>query len=134
MSNDKPKRKRRTKAQIEADKLKQGLGDKVEKVSEWIGAKAFAKYLNGGEECEGCAKRKLWLNKTFTKAQPLNEEDVIFIESVKGKTTLKATEVMDVHKRHARIYNYKYIVPGNCSSCTKIKLSDLVKLYDAYNQ
>lgn len=146
MSNEKPKRKRRTKAQIEADKAKEvkvqrapkqeGLGDKVEKVLKATGVKAFVEFMNGGEPCSGCEKRKAALNKiTATrKAKALTYDDLVFIGSIKDKKTLKATEVVTLHKIHARVYNYTYTIPGNCASCVIQRRNDLVNLYNIYNE
>lgn len=142
MSNDKtnkPKRKRRTKAQIEADKKKaqprEGLGDKVEKITKVIGIKAFFEFLNGGEPCSGCEKRKEKLNLIRVNrktAQTLTIEEYNFIESIQGKTTLKATEVLMLYKTHARVFNQRYVTAGNCSSCIKKRIDQLTELYKAY--
>ncbi len=142
MSN-KPKRTRRTKEQIEADKAQKqtkateqpkGLGDVVETITKATGVKAFVEFMNGGEPCGGCEKRKEALNKlTFRrKPQPLTEEDVIFIDSIKDKNTLKATEVVTLYKTHARLFNEKYTIAGNCSSCVGKRYNDLQTLLKAY--
>lgn len=146
MSEQKPKRKRRTKAQIEADKKKQeaakpkvqkpkpakGVGDMVEDVLTATGVKAFVEFLNGGKECEGCAKRRDWLNKNMRKALPMTIEEVQFLQTINGKSSLGASQVIQLYKVHARVYQYKYRVPGNCGSCTKRKYDDLQNLLKAY--
>jgi hypothetical protein len=145
MSEQKPKRKRRTKAQIEADKKKQeakqaqpkeGLGDKVEKIAKATGVKAFVEFMNGGEPCSGCEKRKERLNLLDAKiknAQPITLDEYNLIESLQGRSNLKATEVIQLYKTHARVFNQRYVVPGNCASCVKKRLEQLTKLYKAYN-
>jgi len=164
MSNDKPKRKRRTKAQIEADKLSkakqtidkvvdlgfkkaevqkkaqikqpEGLGDKVEKITKATGIKAFVEYMNGGEPCSGCEKRKAALNKIRFRRQPqpLTEKDVLFIERIKDRNRFRASELIEMFQIHARLFNYRYQVPGNCASCVKTKYNDLIDLYKAYDR
>lgn len=140
MSN-KPKRTRRTKAQIEADKLKEakqkqpkGLGDKVEAITKATGIKAFVEFLNGGEPCSGCEKRKAALNKLRFRKQPkpLTEKEITFAERIEGRTQLSASEVLELFQTHARIFNYKYQVPGNCASCVKTKYNDLQQLLKTY--
>lgn len=143
MSDNKPKRKRRTKAEIEADKLKEanqkqseGLGDKVEKIAKATGVKAFVEFMNGGEPCSGCEKRKEALNKLRfrRRPQPLTDKDVAFIERIKDKNSLRASEIIELYQTHARLWNYKYQVPGNCASCVKTKYDDLIDLYKAYDK
>ena len=114
----------------------EGLGDKVKKVLKSTGVKAFVEFLNGGKECEGCQKRKEALNKItkHRKAKNLELSDIEFIVKIKDKNTLKATEVMYLYMMHARIYNYKYIVPGNCASCVIQRRNDLVELYNLYHE
>ena len=138
MSENKPKRKRRTKEQIEADKAKKektvGAGDVVEKITKATGIKAFVEFMNGGEPCSGCEKRKNALNKLrFRKSpKPLTVDDIQFIERIKNRNTLSASEVALLYQTHARIWNYKYTIAGNCSGCVKQKASDLIELYQGY--
>lgn len=149
MESKKPKRKRRTKAEMQAARAKEnyqkkepvkvlrapkkGLGDTVEDIARITGVKAFVEFLNGGEPCEGCEKRKAWLNKV-SKRRPkaMTLEEFKFIESIKDKTVLKASENVELTKAHARIFNYKYSPPGNCGSCAIQRRNDLVSLYEAY--
>lgn len=139
MESKKPKRKRRTKAEMEAVRAKEaeaqkkGLGDAVEAVTKATGIKAFIEYLNGGKPCEGCEKRKAWLNKVGKRRpETMTLDEFKFIESVKDKNRLDASEQIKLYKIHARIYRTPYQVPGNCGSCTKTKRDQLVELYKAY--
>lgn len=119
---------------IRAPKQK-GLGDKVEDVLKATGIKAFVEFLNGGEPCSGCEKRKAKLNNfsQSRKAKTLTIEDIEFIIEIKDKNTLKASEIIRLYQTHARIYSYPYTTPGNCASCIVQRRDDLVTLYEAYN-
>ena len=133
MESKKPKRKRRTKAEIEADRKSKGLGDAVEAVTKATGIKAFVEFMNGGEPCSGCEKRKKWLNKiSRRRPEALTLEEFKFIESIKDKKSLKASENINLAKTHARVYRTTYDPPGNCSSCAIQKHKDLVNLYNSY--
>jgi hypothetical protein len=112
----------------------EGLGDKVEKITKATGIKAFVEFLNGGEPCEGCEKRKEALNKLTFRRRPktLTEKEVTFSKRIEGRTQLNASEVVELFQIHARIFNYKYQVPGNCASCVKTKYNELQELYKAY--
>lgn len=138
MESKKPKRKRRTKAEMESARKKEavqakGLGDAVEAVTKATGVKAFVEFMNGGEPCEGCEKRKAWLNKVSRrKPKTLTLDEFKFIESIKDKKRLTASENINLAKTHARVYRTTYEPPGNCSSCAIQKHKDLVSLYEAY--
>ena len=139
MESKKPKRKRRTKAEMEAARAKEaeaqkkGLGDAVEVVTKATGIKAFIEFMNGGKPCDGCEKRKAWLNKVGRrKPEVMTLEEFKFIESVKDKNRLTASEQIKLYKTHARIFRTTYQVPGNCGSCTKTKRDQLAELYEAY--
>tara|TARA_R100000655_G_scaffold105255_1_gene153266 strand:- start:210 stop:593 length:384 start_codon:yes stop_codon:yes gene_type:complete len=110
-----------------------GLGDAVEAVTKVTGIKAFVEFMNGGEPCSGCEKRKKWLNKiSKRRPEPLTLEEFRFIESIKDKKILTASENVNLSKTHARVYRTTYQVPGNCSSCAIQKHKDLVGLYESY--
>lgn len=143
-NNTQPKRKRRTKAEIEAAKAndpvkvqrapKKGLGDHVETITKLTGIKAFVEFLNGGEPCGGCEKRKKWLNDITKgrKAQPLTVDQVQFIESIKDKKNLRASEVLKLYQTYDKVYNIPYTPPGSCASCVRDRINDLTKLYEIY--
>jgi hypothetical protein len=117
---------------------KEGLGDKIEKVTKATGIKAFVEFLNGGKECEGCNKRKEWLNslRFRRKALPMTVGEYEWIKDyTKRKTnTVKASDSIRIAEIHARLWNYKYSPPGNCSSCVVQKVNDLEELFNAYNE
>ena len=55
-----------------------GLGDTVEKIITKIGETTKIEYIRRKKGCEGCRKRKEWLNKQFpyqTEAQQTQEPD-----------------------------------------------------------
>ncbi len=165
MESKKPKRKRRTKAEMEAARKgkqkakeieqelneafdnhllealgepeqKKGLGDAVEAVTKATGIKAFIEFMNGGKPCRGCEKRKAALNKLRFRTQPLalTEKDVQFIERIKDRKILRASETIELFQIHARVWRYRYQVPGNCASCVQTKYNDLIELYKAYEK
>lgn len=117
---------------------KEGLGDKIEKVTKATGIKAFVEFLNGGKECEGCKKRKEWLNSLRFRRNPLpmtvGEYQYLKDLFKQNRNTLKATEAVRIYEIHARLWNYKYSPPSSCSSCTIQKVEDLKELFNAYNE
>lgn len=121
------------------DKKKVGLGDVVETITKSTGIKAFVEYLNGGKECGGCKKRKEFLNNIRLSRRnplPLTVSEYEWLQSFfnrQRKNEVKATEVMEVTKIHARVFKYKMQPPTNCSSCLRQKVDDLAEIYNAYN-
>jgi hypothetical protein len=111
-----------------------GLGDKVEKVFKAVGVKQIIDYLNGGEECEGCKKRKEALNKFRTRKKPLTltAEEFIWLRDFfrEKRNTVKKTELDMLYRIHARVWRYKFSPAGNCGSCTVQKVNDLRDLYE----
>ena len=117
---------------------KKGLGDAVEVVTKATGIKAFVEFLNGGKECEGCNKRKEWLNSLRFRRNPLpmtvGEYEWIK-DYIKRKTNkVKASDSVRIAEIHARLWNYKYSPPSGCSSCINTKVNDLIELFNAYNE
>ena len=117
---------------------KKGLGDIVEVVTKATGAKAFIEWLNGGKECEGCKKKKEWLNSLRFRRSPLpmtvGEYQYLKDLFKQNRNTLKATEAVRIYEIHDRLWNYKYSPPSSCSSCAIQKVEDLKELFNAYNE
>lgn len=134
---NKPKRTRRTKTQIEAEKKKEskGLGDTVENVLESTGVAKVAKWLMGSD-CN-CDKRKELLNKWFPYRKPncLTEEEYdylkMFFTTVKNTVTIKHQEAL--LKIYNRVFNQNQQM-SSCTQCWKERINDLKKIYLEYEK
>ena len=133
---DKPKRKRRTKAQMEASKLvneSQGLGDTVEKVLEATGIAKVAKWIMG-EDC-GCEERKQKLNELFPYKKPLclQEDEYTYLTEFfsRGTNRIKPTEQQQLLRIYNRVFKERQ-EPTTCSSCWQNILNKLSKVHAEY--
>lgn len=130
------KRKRRTKAQMEASKVvveSQGLGDTVEKVLEATGIAKVAKWIMG-EDC-GCEERKQKLNELFPYKKPLcllEDEHIYLTEFFSRETNrIKPTDQQQLLKIHNRVFKERQ-EPTTCSSCWQNILNKLSKVHAEY--
>ena len=130
------KRKRRTKAQMEASKVvveSQGLGDTVEKVLEATGIAKIAKWIMG-EDC-GCEERKQKLNELFPYKKPLcllEDEHTYLTEFFSRETNrIKPTDQQQLLKIHNRVFKERQ-EPTTCSSCWQNILNKLSKVHAEY--
>lgn len=137
------KRTRRTKAQIEADKLKKqqlvktesiGLGDTIEKITTVTGIKKLVKFI-AGEDC-GCDERKEKLNKLFPykKVECLTEQEYNTLQEIigDGVVQLRPSEQQKLLTIYNRIFNTKQ-EPTTCSDCWRQFISqfkDVMKTYE----
>lgn len=133
---EKKRRKRRTKAEIEASKQvkeSQGLGDTVEKVLEATGIAKVAKWIMG-EDC-GCEERKQKLNELFPYRKPLClvEDEYTYLTEFFGRDTnrIKPTDQQQLLRIYNRVFKERQ-EPTTCSSCWKNILSKLGKVYNEY--
>ena len=133
---DKPKRKRRTKAQMEASKVvveSQGLGDTVEKVLEATGIAKVAKWIMG-EDC-GCEERKQKLNELFPYKKPLClvEDEYTYLTEFfnRGTNRIKPTEQQQLLRIYNRVFKERQ-EPTTCSSCWQNILNKLSKVHNEY--
>lgn len=133
---DKPKRKRRTKAQMEASKVvneSQGLGDTVEKVLEATGIAKVAKWIMG-EDC-GCEERKQKLNELFPYKKPLclQEDEYTYLTEFfsRGTNRIKPTEQQQLLRIYNRVFKERQ-EPTTCSSCWQNILNKLSKVHAEY--
>lgn len=133
---EKPKRKRRTKAQMEASKAvveSQGLGDTVEKVLEATGIAKVAKWIMG-EDC-GCEERKQKLNELFPYKKPLClvEDEYNYLTEFFNKNTnrIKPTEQQQLLRIYNRVFKERQ-EPTTCSSCWQNILNKLSKVHAEY--
>lgn len=128
------KRKRRTKAEIEASKVKsEGLGDTIEKVFEATGIDKLAKFVLG-EDCN-CDKRKEKLNKWFPYRKPncLTEQEYQWLDNYYNTVTNLVTQsqIIEFVKIYNRVFNDKK-QPTNCDSCFRSWHAELKKVYESY--
>ena len=111
-----------------------GIGDVVEKVFKKTGIAKAAKFLLG-EDCK-CDERRDTLNKIwpFRKIKCLEENEYDFLHLWFSKTRYKITseEHNTMVKIYNRVFNTKTEVE-DCSSCIKLKVQELNKLYLEYN-
>ena len=138
---DKPKRKRRTKAELEkanAEKVytttpSEGLGDTIEKITEATGIKKLVKWMVG-EDC-GCDERKQKLNELFPykKVNCMLEEEYLFFKEWYDKNTdrIKPSEAMVLLKMYNRIFNRKE-ESTTCASCWREFIKKLTNVYNTY--
>lgn len=125
------KRKRRTKAEIEASK---GLGDSLEKVFKATGIDKIAKFI-AGEDC-GCEERKQKLNELFPYSRkPLclkeNEYEVLqgILPNIREAVT--PLEQMALLKVYNRVFQDNQ-EQTSCGSCWRDILKKLNKVYETY--
>lgn len=134
------KRKRRTKAEIEASKQQKhepkGLGDTIENVLEVTKVAKVAKWLLG-EDC-GCDKRKEALNKLWQyrrKPNCLTEDEheflTYFFDTVKNTVTI--THQQKLLTIYNRVFNTKETM-SSCSQCWKDRINELKKVYNTYEE
>lgn len=133
---EKKKRKRRTKAEIEASKIvneSQGLGDTVEKVLEATGIAKVAKWIMG-EDC-GCEERKQKLNELFPYKKPLCllEDEYNYLTEFFSRETnrIKPTEQQQLLRIYNRVFKERQ-EPTTCSSCWQNILNKLSKVHAEY--
>jgi len=140
---EKPKRKRRTKAELEkanAEKVytttpSEGLGDTIEKITEATGIKKLVKWMVG-EDC-GCDERKQKLNELFPykKVNCMLEEEYLFFKEWYDKNTdrIKPSEAMVLLKMYNRIFNRKE-ESTTCASCWREFIKKLTNVYNTYKE
>lgn len=112
-----------------------GLGDVVETITKATGIKAIVEYFNGGEECEGCKKRKEKWNKLRfrRKPEPLTLEEWKVIDAFIQKNTKRvgASENVALTAIHNRIFR-RNAEPSSCASCLRQVVADLTEIYETY--
>lgn len=123
---------------ITEGEVKDGLGDKVEKVLKATGIKAVVEYFNGGEECDGCKKRKAALNALRFRRKPLTItiEEYDYLTKFfnrERKNSVSAIQNVEITKIHARIFQVKGAEVSSCSSCLRQIVKDLTEVYEIYN-
>lgn len=117
---------------------KKKLGDKVEDLTTATGIKKLLEYLNGGKECEGCKKRKEYLNSLSTRfrKKPLDltveEYNYLSIFMELKETRVKASDVDRVSRIHSRVFRKKFAGITNCSPCFVQYIEDLKELMKTY--
>lgn len=126
------KRKRRTKAEIEASK---GLGDTVEKALKATGVDKLAKFLLG-EDCN-CNKRKEFLNSLFpyNKINCLTEAEYSYLDTffTEHRNELRPTQQTALLPIYSRVFNVRQ-EPTSCASCWIDILDKLKKVYISYKK
>jgi hypothetical protein len=137
------KRKRRTKAEIEAEKTTNdmpdmvGLGDVIESITEVTGIKALVHFI-AGEDC-GCEERKQKLNKIslFKRRSPkcFEEHEFTFIdEFLKSEPKqIKPSTQKELLTIYNRVFSEKQ-EPTQCVSCWKDIVNKLKELHSTYAQ
>lgn len=124
------KRKRRTKAEVEASK---GLGDTVEKVLQKTGVAKVAKWLLG-EDC-GCDERKAKLNEWFPYATPncLTEDEHNYLTNwfSEKRNSITPVEQRELLAIYNRVFNKRQDLT-TCSTCWKDILKGLQTVFDSY--
>jgi hypothetical protein len=87
------------------------LGNLVKNITEITGIK----YLVG--DCKKCEERRIYLNELFSKQKTVNllsEEQLIYLESIKGQKKFYKPEVDEV----LSIYKFAFgVTPKICNDC-----------------
>lgn len=153
------KRTRRTKEQIEQDRLNKlaeeinrkaieevtkeveeevkaeskGLGDTIDKITEATGIKRLVKFI-AGEDC-GCEERKLKLNRLFPYQKPLclTEDEYEYLTHYFATcgNTIKVSQQEVLLKIFNRVMRDGR-KPTSCADCWREIHLTLKKVYEAY--
>ena len=114
-----------------------GLGDTIEAITEATGIKAAVELFSSitGIDC-GCDERKEKLNRLITYKRTincLNEQDYNALTPLVDirKADLSPKEQNLIIAIYERVFNEK-LESSNCSGCWRDILSDLRKVYNAY--
>lgn len=133
---EKPKRSRRTPAEMQAAKSK-GLGDTIAKITQATGIDKAVKFI-AGEDC-GCNERKKKLNELFPyrQNQCLLESEYIWLTEYFATTTNEVTASKQM--KCLEIYNRVFQVKKPSTSCADcfrdvhIELKRVMKVYEEDN-
>jgi len=113
------------------NKPSQGLGDTIEKVTEFLGIKSAVESIFG-EDC-GCSERRDKLNQLFPFKALMSAEDrnlyQLHLTDWKKGGSVTATQQHLAIDIWIRSTNKKKKF-SNCSSCVKKFFEDVEKLYD----
>ena len=110
-----------------------GLGDKVEKFTEWTGLKKLVKSIFG-EDC-GCEERKKKLNQkfpNFKKLRPFNEIEKEIFEKILPK--IERENLIRAEDKTSLSIIYKGVFGASpqwssCGSCNQEVINNLKKVY-----
>lgn len=117
----------------------EGLGDRIEQLTEATGIKKAVEYFANGKDC-GCDKRKEKLNKLFPTrfkaARCLTEDEYNQYKEFKDTRTLRLVdaEIKFVCKLFASVFNRSYYEPcRNCSPKPIIRMIEYLDIvFDSY--
>lgn len=114
-------------------KKSKGLGDSIEKITEWTGLKKLVKQVVG-EDC-GCEERKEKLNKMFPyykDTRPFTADEKKVFEDILPEIE-KKNMITESHKTIlTKIYTDVFKTPpqwSSCGSCNQATLNNLKKAY-----
>mgnify|MGYP001458877229 CR=1 FL=1 len=110
-----------------------GLGDKIEKVTEWTGLKKLVKSVFG-EDC-GCEERKEKLNQMFPNFKNLrafNEDEKELFESI--LPNIEKNNMITAEEKTSLSHIYKGVFKqapqwSSCGSCNLKVIDNLKKVY-----
>ena len=110
-----------------------GLGDKIEKVTEWTGLKKLVKSVFG-EDC-GCEERKQKLNQMFPdfkKLRPFNDTEKKLFEEVLPR--IEKNNLLTPEDKTTLAHLYKGVFKqspqwSSCGSCNQKVVNNLKKVY-----
>lgn len=111
-----------------------GLGDSIDRFTEFTGIKKLVKRLFG-DDC-GCDERREWLNKRFPYAKKMNAEQKSIFEKIYGRiaegkfSQVKADEQEVLRHLYFEIFGVKK-KPTSCGSCVKDTLTKLQRVYES---
>jgi len=113
--------------------VEKGLGDKVEKFTEWTGLKKLVKSIFG-EDC-GCDERKAKLNQMFPNFKNIrwfNETEKQIFEEILPQVEKKNAISPDEKKTLSVLYKAVFQQDpswSNCGSCNIKVLNNLKRVY-----
>ena len=116
------------KAKYDAD----GLGSKIEKITEKTGIKKVVKFL-AGEDC-GCDERKEKLNRAFRHFNCLKEYEFNYLTDLFAEPHWppKPDENIKTLQIHNRVFGRQQ-KPSGCAPCIRSRYDDLKRVLDAYD-
>ena len=113
--------------------MSKGLGDKIEKVTEWTGLKKLVKSIFG-EQC-GCEERKKKLNQMFPNFKNLrafNNDEKLLFEEVLPRIEKKNLITPEDKTTLSHLYKAVFKQDANwsrCGSCNQKVINNLKKIY-----
>lgn len=114
--------------------MSKGLGDSIDRFTEFTGIKKLVKRLFG-DDC-GCDERKQWLNKRFPYAKKMTKDQKSIFEKIYKKIADRKFSIVKAEEQESLIILYNEIFGikkkgTSCGSCVKQTLDNLQRVYES---